>query len=125
MAEVPSVLWSLTECVAAGIGGIAIGSNDLTPLLLGVDRDSPPKGLDARHPAVLGVMEALVKEAQALGIPCSICGDAPEGDPDLVERLVRWGITSISVPVEAIDATDRAINRAERKILLETARRSV
>lgn len=122
MAEVPALLFGLRECVAAGISGIAIGSNDLAQSLLAVDRDSPPEGFDARHPAVLEYIKALIQQARSLQIPCSICGDAPARHADLVEKLVRWGITSISVPADAIDATHRAIDRAERRILLEAAR---
>ena len=124
MAEVPSVLFLLPDYVRAGVQGIAIGTNDLTQLLLGADRDhgTMASAFDARHPAVKAAIAQLIQQAKQLGIPCSICGQAPSSDPDLVEALVRWGITSISVDPGAVDATYWAIARAERRLLLEAAR---
>ena len=124
MAEVPSVLFLLPEYVSAGVQGIAIGTNDLTQLLLGADRDHAllaPR-FDARHPAVKAAIAQLIQQATQLGIPCSICGHAPSCDPELVEDLVRWGITCISVDPAAVEATYWAIAQAERKLLLETVR---
>jgi pyruvate,water dikinase len=125
MAEVPSVLFLLPEYVQAGVQGISIGSNDLTQLLLGVDRDHPQMSavFDQRHPAVLRAIHQLIQTAQQVGIPCSICGQAPSLYPELVESLVRWGITSISVSPDAVKRTHEAIARAERSLLLEAARR--
>ncbi|MBW4694321.1 MAG: hypothetical protein KME27_21460 [Lyngbya sp. HA4199-MV5] len=124
MAEVPSVLFLLSDYVRAGVQGIAIGTNDLTQLLLGADRDhgTMASAFDARHPAVRAAIAQLIQQARQAGIPCSICGQAPSNDPDLVEALVRWGITSISVDPGAVEATYWAIARAERRLLLETAR---
>lgn len=126
MAEVPSVLFFLTDYIRAGVQGIAIGSNDLTQLLLGADRDCPQmaQGVDPLHPAAIAAMQQLVTTAIEQGIPCSICGDAPARYPALVEALVQWGITAISVPMDAIEPTYQAIVRAEKRLLLDAARRS-
>lgn len=124
MAEVPSVLFLLPDYVRAGVQGISIGSNDLTQLLLGIDRDStPPTALyNARHPAVQRAIAHLIQQARQLRIPCSICGQAPVLYPELIEDLVRWGITTISVEPDAVEPTYQAIVRAERQLLLELAR---
>jgi len=124
MAEVPSVLFLLPDYVRAGVQGIAIGTNDLTQLLLGVDRDhaTMASAFDARHPAVKAAIAQLIQQARQLGIPCSICGQAPSHDPGLVEALVRWGITSISVDPGAVEATYWAIARAEQQLLLDAIR---
>lgn len=124
MAEVPSVLFLLPEYVAAGVQGISIGTNDLTQLLLGVDRDQPEMAIafDERHPAVLRAIAQLIQQAQQANIPCSICGQAPAQYPELVDHLIRWGIHSISVNIEAVDRTYWAIARAEQRLLLEAAR---
>ncbi len=124
MAEVPSVLFLLPDYVSAGVQGIAIGTNDLTQLLLGADRDHAllASKFEARHPAVKAAIARLIEQAIQLGIPCSICGHAPSQDPGLVADLVRWGITSISVDPGAVEATYWAIAQAERKRLLETMR---
>lgn len=118
MAEVPSVLFLLPEYVRAGAQGISIGSNDLTQLLLGVDRDHGPlaAAFDERHPAVLAAISQLIQQSNQLGIPCAICGQAPSRYPDLVESLVRWGITSISVNLDAVEQTYQAIVRAEQRL---------
>ncbi|MGK7914878.1 MAG: putative PEP-binding protein [Prochloraceae cyanobacterium] len=124
MAEVPSVIFLLPQYVQAGVQGIAIGTNDLTELILGVDRERGELSAkyNACHPAMLETLKQLVKLAKTLGIPCSICGQAPVEYPELIDRLVRWGITSISVEPEAVPRTYQAIARAEQRLLLEAAR---
>ncbi|HLO48496.1 MAG TPA: putative PEP-binding protein [Kamptonema sp.] len=124
MAEVPSVLFLLPDYVKAGVQGIAIGTNDLTQLLLGVDRDSEQmvSVFNENNPAVMKAIQQLIEMAKTGGIPCSICGDAPALYPELVEFLVRWGISSISVNVEAVERTNLAIARAEQRLILEAAR---
>ena len=127
MAEVPSVVFLLPEFVKAGVQGISIGSNDLTQLVLGVDRDHAQlaTAFDERHPAVLAAIAQLIRQARQAGIPCSICGQAPVHHPELVKRLIHWGITSISVEPDAVEATYWAIARAERSLLLEAARQAL
>ena len=127
MAEVPSVLFLLPEYVKAGVQGISIGTNDLTQLLLGVDREQGQlaKVLDERHPAVMMAVAQLIKMAKDAGIPCSICGQAPAQYPEIIEKLVEWGITSISVEPEAVSRTYQAIALAEQRIILEAARRQI
>ncbi|MBD6616865.1 phosphoenolpyruvate synthase [Komarekiella sp. 'clone 1'] len=127
MAEVPSVLFLLPEYVKAGVAGISIGTNDLTQLLLGVDREHGQlaKVFDERQPAVMGAIAQLIQMAQSAGIPCSICGQAPAIYPEIIDKLVQWGITSISVEPEAVARTYQAIARAEQRLILEVARREL
>ncbi|MEB3216330.1 MAG: putative PEP-binding protein [Nostocales cyanobacterium 94392] len=127
MAEVPSVLFLLPEYVKAGVQGISIGTNDLTQLLLGVDRDQAvlAKSFDEHHPVVMGAISRLIEMAREAGIPCSICGQAPALYPEIITKLVEWGITSISVEPEALQRTYQAILRAEQSLLLEAARRQL
>ncbi|MBC1219438.1 phosphoenolpyruvate synthase [Nostoc sp. UCD121] len=127
MAEVPSVLFLLPEYVKAGAAGISIGTNDLTQLLLGVDREQGQlaKVFNERHPAVMGAIAQLIQMAQSAGIPCSICGQAPALYPEIIDKLVEWGITSISVEPEALERTYQAIARAEQRLILAAARRRI
>jgi len=127
MAEVPSVLFLLPEYVKAGAAGISIGTNDLTQLLLGVDREQGQlaKVFNERHPAVMGAIAQLIQMAKSAGIPCSICGQAPALYPEIIDKLVEWGITSISVEPEAVERTYQAIARAEQRIILAAARREL
>ncbi len=119
MAEVPSILFLLPEYVQAGVQGIAIGTSDLTQLLLGVDRDLGLMSVafNEHHPAVLRAIAQLIETAHKLGIPCSICGLAPVQSPSLIDSLVQWGITAISVNLNAVESTYHAIDQAEKKRL--------
>jgi pyruvate,water dikinase len=124
MAEVPSVLYWLPEYVRLGVRGISIGSNDLTQLMLGVDRDSAAVAplFDERDEAVLDMIRRLIAESHRLGITCSICGQAPSVHPQYAERLVEWGIDSISVNPDAVERTRHSIAGAEQRLLLSAAR---
>ena len=124
MAEVPSVIFSLSRYAAMGITGVSIGSNDLTQLMLGVDRDSELFGdaYDERDSSVMEAIQSIITQCRQLNLKCSICGQAPSVHPDYAEKLVGWGIDSISVTVDAIDSTRRNIARAETRILLDAAR---
>jgi pyruvate, water dikinase len=124
MAEVPSVLFNLERYAALGIAGISIGSNDLTQLLLGADRDSEllAETFDERDPAVIDYLSQLIPRARALGLATSICGQAPSVHAEYAELLVRLGIDSVSVSVDAVDRTRRLIAGAERRLLLDAAR---
>jgi len=124
MAEVPSVVYWLPEYVGLGIDGVSIGSNDLTQLVLGVDRDSDQYAelYDESDAAVLDAIGRVVSTARRLGITSSLCGQAPSTRPDFAEHLVRMGITSISVTPDAVERTRRNVAAAERRLLLEAAR---
>jgi pyruvate,water dikinase len=126
MAEVPSVVYWLPKYASLGISGVSIGSNDLTQLVLGVDRDSELFGAsyDERDPAVLDAIRSIIAECRRLGLNCSICGQAPSVHPEYAERLVEWGIDSISVSADAIDRTRRNIAVAEKKLLVRRARQA-
>ncbi len=124
MAEVPSVVYWLDEYAALGVYGVSIGSNDLTQLVLGVDRDSETLSslFDERDRAVTGTIAAIIAACRRLGLKSSICGQAPSVHPEYAEQLVRFGIDSISVNPDVIEATRHNIAVAEQRILLEAAR---
>jgi pyruvate,water dikinase len=124
MAEVPSVLFNLGAYAALGVAGISIGSNDLTQLVLGADRDSEilAEVFDERDPAVTAYLQQLIPKARALGLQTSICGQAPSVHPEYAELLVRAGIDAISVNMDVVDRTRRLVAAAERRVLLDAAR---
>lgn len=124
MAEVPSVVHWLPEYIGMGIDGVSIGSNDLTQLVLGVDRDSDvcAELFDESDPAVLHAIRRIIQTANKFNITSSLCGQAPSTNPAFAEYLVRMGITSVSVNPDAVDGTRRVVAAAERRVLLEAAR---
>jgi len=117
MAEVPSNFLLIDEFIKVGIDGISIGSNDLTMLILGVDRDNAEVAseYDERNEAVYMGLEKIVKGCIRNHVSCSICGQAPSDFPDYTQKLVDWGATSISVNPDAIDRTRELIYDAEHK----------
>ncbi|MCV7213376.1 phosphoenolpyruvate synthase [Mycolicibacterium canariasense] len=124
MAEVPSVVHWLPTYIGMGIDGVSIGSNDLTQLMLGVDRDSEicAEVFDEADAAVLDAIGSIVATARKFDIPSSLCGQAPSSNPAFAERLVRMGITSISVNPDAVAKTRRAVAAAEQRLLLDVVR---
>jgi len=117
MTEIPSNVILLDKFIDVGIDGISIGSNDLTMLTLGLDRDNSEVSRDFNEmdPAMLWSLKRLITKAKKRGIMVGICGQAPSNHPDLVEKLVKWGITSISVSPDAIDHTREIIHWAENR----------
>lgn len=129
MAEVPSVVF-LAEQFAKYFDGFSIGSNDLTQLTLGTDRDSAilPKidrrYFDERDPAVKTAIAMLIEKAHNSPFgyrSVSICGQAPSVYPEFAEFLVRHGIDSISVNPDVVVRTRELVAAVERRILLEKA----
>ncbi len=117
MVEVPANVILLEDFLKVGIDGVSIGSNDLTMLTLGVDRDNNElaQAFNENDPALYWAFEQTIKTCRKNKVTSSICGQAPSVYPDLVEKLVEWGITSISVNPDAIERTRELIAEAEKK----------
>jgi len=119
MVEIPANVILLEEFIKVGIDGVSIGSNDLTMLILGTDRDNSEVApeFDEQNPAVLWALEHVIKTAHRHNIMAGICGQAPSVYPELVEKLVTWGVSSISVSPDVIDTVRETIASAEAKLL--------
>jgi pyruvate,water dikinase len=117
MCELPVNVIQLHDFIKVGIDGVSIGSNDLAMLILGTDRDNAEvaSAFNERAPAVLWALEHVVKTCNKYGITSSICGQAPSVYDDLVEKLVSWGITSVSVNPDSIGRVRGVIHEIERK----------
>lgn len=117
-------VFRIPEYAALGIDGVSIGSNDLTQLMLGVDRDSSicAELFDEGDDAVLDAIRRIVDAAHASGLTASLCGETPSRRPEFAEHLVRFSIDSVSVDPSSVDAVRRTIASAERRLLLDAAR---
>lgn len=116
MAEVPSNV-ILADEFAERFDGFSIGSNDLTQLVLGVDRDSDVLQplFDERNEAVKVMIRQLIQRAHQAGLPVGICGQAPSDHPDFAAFLVEAGIDSISVNPDSVVEVRKKVAEAEGK----------
>jgi pyruvate,water dikinase len=117
MCEIPSNV-ILAEDFAQLFDGFSIGSNDLTQLVLGVDRDSEiiSSLFDERNPAVKRMISSLISTAKAKGVKVGICGQAPSDYPEFAQFLVKEGIDSISLNPDSVMKTTLAIVNMEKTI---------
>ncbi len=117
MAEIPSNV-ILADEFSKYFDGFSIGSNDLTQLTLGIDRDSQKlaKTFDERNDAVKRMIEMLIKTAHRNGRKVGICGEAPSYFPDFTEFLIKCGIDSISVNPEVAIKTKFLVQKIEKKL---------
>lgn len=118
MVELPVNVILIDDFIKIGLDGVSIGSNDLTMLTEGTDRDNPEvaQSFNERSPAILWAIKRVVKKCHASGVTVSICGQAPSEYPDFVQELVKIGISSISVNPDAVYRIKEAIVEAEKKI---------
>jgi pyruvate,water dikinase len=117
MCEIPNNVL-LVDQFAELFDGFSIGSNDLTQLVLGVDRDSELVAFefDERDPGVLAMLKLAVDGANRNGRHCGICGQAPSDYPEIAEYLVRIGIESMSLTSDTVIETTLAVLDLEKKL---------
>ena len=119
MVEVPSLVFLIDEFLKIGVDGISIGSNDLTQMILAVDRDSERLCklgyFDERYPAVLKAIKHVIDNCNKLGVTSSCCGQAPSVYPEFAEFLVKCGITSVSINPDVVERTRKIVAEAERR----------
>lgn len=125
MAEVPAVVFQAEE-FAQLVDGFSIGSNDLTQLIMGADRDSGILNnmgyFDERNEAVKRAISILIKAAHKHGKTISICGQGPSQYPEFAEFLVEQGVDSMSVNPDTVAYTRRLVASVEQKIILNKLR---
>lgn len=119
MVELPTNVISLEEFIKVGIDGVSIGSNDLSMLILGTDRDNAEvaTAFDERSPSVYWALKHIIKTCHKYGVTTSICGQAPSTYDDMVEKLVSWGTTSVSINPDAIGRVRGVVAAAEKKMV--------
>jgi len=116
MCEIPSNV-VLAEKFAERFDGFSIGSNDLTQLVLGVDRDSAELSdlFDERNEAVKSMIHDVIRDAHKQECKVGICGEAPSNYPEIAAFLVKCGIDSISINPDRFVETKKIVAKAERK----------
>ncbi|KKU87629.1 MAG: Phosphoenolpyruvate synthase [Microgenomates group bacterium GW2011_GWF2_47_9] len=119
MVEIPVNVILLDEFINLGIDGVSVGTNDLTMLMLGTDRDNETvaSDYDERNPAVLWALQHIIRTCHKRDITVSVCGQAPSTYPEFAEFLVKEGVTSVSVTPDVIDKTRQVIHDTEHKLI--------
>ena len=117
MCEIPSNVLLADEFLEI-FDGMSIGSNDLTQLVLGIDRDNEMLTQigDERNPAVLKMLEEVIRKCREKNKYVGICGQAPSDFPEIVEFLVKHKITSISVNPDVVIKTINLVKEFEEKL---------
>ena len=125
MIETPAAALIIEDLCKEGITFISFGTNDLTQYTLAVDRNNENVAYlyDETHPAVMKLIEHVIKVCKRYGVKTSICGQAGSY-PHVVEKLVRMGIDSVSANPDAVQRIREVVARTEMKILLEKLRDS-
>ncbi len=118
MVELPVNVILLEDFIKVGIDGVSIGSNDLSMLILGTDRDNSEvaSAFNERSPAVLWALKRIVRICNKHGVTSSICGQAPSSYDDLVEKLVKIGITSMSVNPDSVGRVRGVVAQVEKSL---------
>ncbi|MEM5853251.1 MAG: PEP/pyruvate-binding domain-containing protein [Candidatus Aenigmatarchaeota archaeon] len=126
MVETPAAALTIEDFCKEGIDFISFGTNDLSQLVLGIDRNNEKlaKIFTETHSGVKKLIKYVIKVCKSYNVETSICGEAPSNLPEFVEFLVKAGIDSISVNIDAIDKVRLQVAKIERKLLLEALRKS-
>ena len=119
MVEIPTNIILIEDFIKVGIDGISIGSNDLTMLITGTDRDNSEvsNAFNERSKAVLWCLKRVIKKCNENNVTSSICGQAPSTYDDFVYKLVKYGVTSISVNPDSIERVRKVIYEVEKNLL--------
>ncbi len=123
MVETPAAVWVIDELIPH-IKFVSFGTNDLTQLTLGIDRNNErvQKSFSELHPAILRQLEYVIKKCKAAGVTTSICGQAAS-NPDMVKKLIWYGIDSVSANIDAVEEIRKVVILEEKKKVLEMFRK--
>lgn len=126
MVETPAAALTIEDFIDEGLDFISFGTNDLTQYTLAIDRNNENVAdlYNERHPAVMKLIERVIKKCKAAGVKTSICGQAGSM-PDVVEKLVELGIDGVSANTDAIPAVREVVARVEKKLVLKAARKLI
>jgi pyruvate,water dikinase len=117
MIETPASCWIIEDLCKEGLSFVSFGTNDLTQLTLGIDRNNQKiqKDFDEMHPAVIGEIAKVIKVCKKYDVETSICGQAGSR-PKMAEFLVHQGVNSISANADAVDIIRGVVAKVEEKL---------
>lgn len=120
MIETPASVWIIDELLKEGLDFVSFGTNDLTQLTLGIDRNNErlAKLFDEKHPAVLREIKHVINKCRMENITTSICGQAGS-DPKMIKKLVKWGIRSVSANIDAVQNAKETVLIEEKKMIMD------
>ncbi len=120
MVETPAAVWVIDELIDAGIDFISFGTNDLTQLTLGIDRNNEriQELFTELHPAILREIHHVIRKCRKANVKTSICGQAAS-NPEMVKHLVKFGIDSISANIDAVQKIKSVVLVEEKKLILK------
>lgn len=123
MIETPASVWIIDELIPH-INFVSFGTNDLTQLTLGIDRNNErvQKSFSELHPAILRQLEYVIKKCKVAGVTTSICGQAAS-NPEMVKKLIWYGIDSVSANIDAVEEIRKIVIIEEKKKILEMFRK--
>jgi pyruvate,water dikinase len=123
MMETPAATWIIDELIPH-IKFVSFGTNDLTQLTLGMDRNNErvQKNFTELHPAILRQLEYVIKKCKKAGVSTSICGQAAS-NPEMIKKLVWFGIDSVSANIDAVEEARKTVMIEEKKKIMETYRK--
>jgi pyruvate,water dikinase len=125
MVETPASALIINEFIEKGLDFISFGTNDLTQYTLALDRNNErvAKHFTEKHPAILRLLCEVIEACNKHGVDSSICGQAGS-DPEVVKKLVSYGITSVSANPDAVLKVRETVAREEKRLLLASARKN-
>lgn len=125
MIETPASVWIIEELINEGIDFISFGTNDLTQLTLGIDRNNEliQKHFTELHPAILKEIQYVIKRCKKANVKTSICGQAAS-NPQMVKKLVEMGIDSISANIDAVQEIKNLVLQEEKEQIMKTRKRN-
>ncbi len=120
MIETPASIWIIDELIEEGIDFVSFGTNDLTQLTLGLDRNNElvQKHFNELHPAIMRSIKHVIKKCREKNVRTSICGQAAS-NPEMVKQLVKMGISSVSANIDAVEEIKKIVMLEEKNILME------
>jgi len=124
MVETPAAALIIDDLIDEGLDFVSFGTNDLTQLTLGLDRNNEKiqKHFTALHPAIIRQLKMVIEACRNAGVQTSICGQAAS-DPEMAKKLIHFGINSLSANIDAVEKIKHVVLEEEKRMILESLKK--